>query len=397
MFSGFPDAPNSRDYTCTRSSENGQDYVTVDGLAFSFVQPFTAATTLGFEDFLVTSQGDRFGVDILGTYQGFDWAYGSATKIATWGSFTVQHSGALGGNSSYELPIPGAGESENWLKARASSVGKGAKITNQDGFVFESMKLFTQDHPAFVGRVNVTWRTIDNVTSAATPIDLVDDAWIEVTADDLGAKGLTLKAMWFNAPGITKPNGAKFGLDDFTVEGDAGEVLAKLVFVTSQTYTGNLGGLAGADAKCQTLAHDANLPGTYQAWLSDSTGSPSTLFAQSQVPYQLVDGTVIADNWADLVDGELLAPINLTESGGAAPIGETPCHGVRSTWSDTSPNGERDTTNEHLNSCNNWSDGSSQNGRCVGNTDLTGPLSQWSCACTAIVCSWRSALYCFQQ
>jgi len=178
-------------------------------------------TTLGFEDFLVTSQGDRFGVDIPGTYQGFDWAYGSATKIATWGSFTVQHSGAPGGNSSNELSIAGAGESENWLKARASSVGKGAKITALDpvtGFVFESMKLYTQDHPAFVGQISVTWRTTDNETSSGHLIDLVDGDWVNVTAEDLGLQGEVLKAMWFNGPGIRNPDGAKFGLDRFSVQ-----------------------------------------------------------------------------------------------------------------------------------------------------------------------------------
>ena len=42
------------------------------------------------------------------------------------------------------------------------------------------------------------------------------------------------------------------------------------VFVTSQTFTGNLGGIAGADQKCQDLADAAGLPGIYKAWLADS-------------------------------------------------------------------------------------------------------------------------------
>jgi hypothetical protein len=37
--SGFPDPPIERTYTCTTSFENGQTYVTVEGLAFSFVSP----------------------------------------------------------------------------------------------------------------------------------------------------------------------------------------------------------------------------------------------------------------------------------------------------------------------------------------------------------------------
>lgn len=42
-------------------------------------------------------------------------------------------------------------------------------------------------------------------------------------------------------------------------------------FVTSTTYDGNLGGLAGADAKCQARATAASLGGTWKAILSDST------------------------------------------------------------------------------------------------------------------------------
>ena len=50
----------------------------------------------------------------------------------------------------------------------------------------------------------------------------------------------------------------------------------KRAFVTSQLYNGNMGGLAGADARCQGLADAVGLPGTYRAWLSSATESPST-------------------------------------------------------------------------------------------------------------------------
>jgi hypothetical protein len=45
----------------------------------------------------------------------------------------------------------------------------------------------------------------------------------------------------------------------------------KRVFVTSQTYSGALGGLDGADAYCQTSAREHGLSGTYRAWLSGGT------------------------------------------------------------------------------------------------------------------------------
>lgn len=47
------------------------------------------------------------------------------------------------------------------------------------------------------------------------------------------------------------------------------EIDPNIVFVTSVTYNGNLGGFAGADQKCQTLATATGLPqNTDKAWLS---------------------------------------------------------------------------------------------------------------------------------
>ena len=79
--------------------------------------------------------------------------------------------------------------------------------------------------------------------------------------------------------------------------GDSG---SKCVFVTSTSRNGSFGGLAVADTECATLAASAGLPGSYKAWLSDDTASPSTRFTRASVPYALVDGTQIADDWTDL-------------------------------------------------------------------------------------------------
>src|SRR5262245_59197581 len=91
------------------------------------------------------------------------------------------------------------------------------------------------------------------------------------------------------------------------------------VFVTSQLFTGNLGGLVGADAKCQQLADGAQLPGAFKAWLSDSTTDARDRLTQATVPYIRVDGIQIADGFQDLVDGSLDAPINVTEQGDTVP------------------------------------------------------------------------------
>jgi hypothetical protein len=66
----------------------------------------------------------------------------------------------------------------------------------------------------------------------------------------------------------------------------------KRVFVTSTGYPGNLGGLAGADAKCQERATAAGLGGTFKAWLSAAgTGnSAAERLTHATVPYVRVDG-----------------------------------------------------------------------------------------------------------
>jgi hypothetical protein len=72
--------------------------------------------------------------------------------------------------------------------------------------------------------------------------------------------------------------------------------LGKLVFVTSATYDGALGGLLGADAKCAARATAAGLPGTFRSWLSSADSS----FTRSTMPYRLVDGTEVATDWNGL-------------------------------------------------------------------------------------------------
>ena len=140
------------------------------------------------------------------------------------------------------------------------------------------------------------------------------------------------------------------------------------------------------------LADNAGLPGTYMAWLSDNTGSPSTRFTQSTTPYVLVDGTVIANNWADLTDSNLATQIDLTETGAAPPAAFTGICGISQTaWSNTRPNGTILSNSLH---CGNWTGtGSSAWGRWV-NTDQT--WTQW-CSGGACTGAWLSNLYCFQQ
>jgi hypothetical protein len=117
--------------------------------------------------------------------------------------------------------------------------------------------------------------------------------------------------------------GGEASSSDAAVDADAGVgcqgavSCARLVFVTSVEYPANLGGVAGADAKCQAHASKVSaLAGrTFLAWIATSTTSPSARFTHGTQPYFLVDGEMIASSWTDLTDGNLQNGIRADENG----------------------------------------------------------------------------------
>jgi len=162
-----------------------------------------------------------------------------------------------------------------------------------------------------------------------------------------------------------------------------------IVFVTSTVHNGDLGGLVGADAICQARADAVGFPGTYFAWLSDTTGSPLTRFVQSPYPYTLGDGiTVVANNWDDLIDGTLNVPINVDESGTAGVSVDV--------WTNTNADG---TVRVASLVCNDWSSsevGSNLDFSYVGFTNQNN-LSWSSSSGSLRSCNYEARLYCFQQ
>lgn len=111
----------------------------------------------------------------------------------------------------------------------------------------------------------------------------------------------------------------------------------KRVFTTAPneyyigTTTGKFQGLAGADAICQNRANTANLGGTWRAWLSSSTVSAAQRLTHSTGPYQLIDGTPIANDWTELTSGTLQNKISENE------LAQTWTSAV--TWTSTNPDG----------------------------------------------------------
>ena len=172
---------------------------------------------------------------------------------------------------------------------------------------------------------------------------------------------------------------------------------SKCVFVTSTSHTGDLDGLSGADAICQGLADAAGslaAPGTYKAWLSTPAAWPAdgTRFTQAAVPYKLVDGTTVANDFTDLTTCEgspifrcLQHPIDTEETG----ENHDSVGGSRGVWTGTSPDGQPFGAD-----CMAWSDGSGTAGGLKGASGGATPI--WS-RLAVDLCSNPALLYCFQQ
>ncbi len=160
----------------------------------------------------------------------------------------------------------------------------------------------------------------------------------------------------------------------------------KIVFLTSEPFTGALGGLTGADAKCQAAAGRPGsiVPfGTYLAWLSDSTGSPSTRFMRSPGNYELPDGTTVALNYTALTARPLLNSIIIDENGETRNA---------FAWTNTTPAGLSHQV-QPLNACSNWSAADQGIG-------LKGLSNRTDAAWTShllVGCGETNHLYCFQQ
>ncbi len=170
--------------------------------------------------------------------------------------------------------------------------------------------------------------------------------------------------------------------------GDSGTMLGvKRVFTTAPneyyigTTTGKFQGLVGADAICQARATAASLGGTWKAWLSSSTTSAAQRLAHNGSPYQLVDGTVVAYNWAELTSGTLAHRIDENELG-AFWISAV-------FWTSTSASGAALTS-----TCSDWTSNSASAPVEYGYNTYAD--SRWTDE-AATTCADHMAFYCLEQ
>jgi hypothetical protein len=130
------------------------------------------------------------------------------------------------------------------------------------------------------------------------------------------------------------------------------------------------------------------------AWLGDDSGaSPATRFNRSSTGYVRTDGVAIASSWADLTDGSLLAPLNVTATADSNTWGDQ-------AWTDVDFNGTATWGSEHMNpgSCSSWT--SVATGAYSGTGLISATSEEWTMSQMGIHCDgvgMQFLLYCFEQ
>ncbi|MBT8469186.1 MAG: hypothetical protein KJN97_10595 [Deltaproteobacteria bacterium] len=152
------------------------------------------------------------------------------------------------------------------------------------------------------------------------------------------------------------------------------------IFRTDTNQNANLGGIVGADAICAAQALEAGLQGEFKAWLSTIDSPVADRVTQASGPYVLVDGTRVADDWDDLVDGSILAPINL-DANGVFRRGDI--------WTGTLATGASYATSD----CGAFNDGANGIALCGASSSTT---VTWTENITP-ACSTQLGLYCIEQ
>ncbi len=160
---------------------------------------------------------------------------------------------------------------------------------------------------------------------------------------------------------------------------------AKKVFVTRALFTGKLGGLAGADAKCATAAAAAGLPGTFLAYLSTDTVAAATRVTGAG-PWSNAKGKLIFDGGASRWAGFPKAGLEIDETGGQVYGYEDGGSGTYWTGSDAQGVSGPD-------HCKAWTEEQNSYG-VVGTKSTTG--AAWVNS-GRIDCSRKQSLICFQN
>ena len=156
----------------------------------------------------------------------------------------------------------------------------------------------------------------------------------------------------------------------------------KRVFVTHASFSGALGGVASADAQCQSAASAQRLPGVFHAWISDDANDA----------YDRVTGTgpwyTTGDKLAFSTKAGLRqAPASeLLDEAGGSPAGSQP---VRA-WTGSDAAGTATGDN-----CDGWTNATADAIATTGSALRSD--AEWGGGGDAVHCDEKAQLLCFQQ
>lgn len=182
------------------------------------------------------------------------------------------------------------------------------------------------------------------------------------------------------AVGCGSPPAATSGPADAAAATDGAASARKRVFVTSSSFDGNLGGVAGADGKCLVSAVAAGLGGDWKAWISDANVDARDRLADVG-PYYLVDRETEVFASKAALSADPLAPIALDERGRRIDA-------ATFVWTGTRPDGAKLPER-----CGDWT--SSVTTGAIGCPLGTGVMNFSSC--NESPCDRFGAIYCFEQ
>lgn len=127
------------------------------------------------------------------------------------------------------------------------------------------------------------------------------------------------------------------GMDGMDADGGCDGALdcERRVFVTRAVFQGDLGGIVGAETKCNAAAAASSLPNVkgrrFLPWVSTSGSAVEDRFPHGTRPYLRTDGKIVGSSFADLVDGILDHAIGTDERG--EPVTDH-------VWTGSYPNGQ---------------------------------------------------------
>ena len=227
----------------------------------------------------------------------------------------------------------------------------------------------------------------DNFDAVESAVD-GNDALIADNVALIAALQARIEALE-NDVGVPGPQGEP-GMDGLEgpqgEQGPAGTGVSnspKTAFVTSEDFNGDLGGIAGADAKCQNAADSAGLGGAWKAWVAiDDLTVPAARSAFSAFGHETIEGRPLGGTNYDLFPLEILSRLDVDENGQAVVGNPTVWTGI-------------DSRGRPAHSCVDWTSNSNLDDGTAGLT--TGTSTNWTEAFGTIGCSDVRHLYCFEQ